>query len=65
MLEGEEKQDRQKSMQALFLEINRRYMGKCFSKMKELEIHPSQIPILAILGKMKNIARKRLLRFWA
>ena len=26
MLEGEEKQDRQKSMQALFLEINRRYM---------------------------------------
>ena len=51
MLEGEEKQDRQKSMQALFLEINRRYMGKCFSKMKELEIHPSQIPILAIIVK--------------
>ena len=60
MLEGEEKQDRQKSMQALFLEINRRYMGKCFSKMKELEIHPSQIPILAILGKNEEYSQKEI-----
>lgn len=57
MLEGEEKQDRQKSMQALFLEINRRYMGKCFSKMKELEIHPSQIPIL---GKNEEYSQKEV-----
>ena len=60
MLEGEEKQDRQKSMQALFLEITRRYMGKCFSKMKELEIHPSQIPILAILGKNEEYSQKEI-----
>ena len=60
MLEGEEKQERQKSMQALFLEINRRYMGKCFSKMKELEIHPSQIPILAILGKNEEYSQKEI-----
>ena len=53
MLEGEEKQDRQKSMQALFLEINRRYMGKCFSKMKELEIHP-------ILGKNEEYSQKEI-----
>nr|WP_294527836.1 MarR family transcriptional regulator [uncultured Blautia sp.] len=54
MLEGEEKQNQQKSMQALFFEINRKYVGKCFCKMRELEIHPSQIPILAILGKNRN-----------
>ena len=49
MLEGEEKQDRQKSMQALFLEINRRYMGKCFSKMGKNEEY-SQKEIAQILG---------------
>ena len=60
MLEGEEKQSQQKSLQALFFEINRKYVGKCFGKMKELEIHPSQIPILALLGKNKEYSQKEI-----
>ena len=55
MLEGEEKQDRQKSMQALFLEINRRYMGKCFSKMKELEISGQEILTADRVGIRLNL----------
>ena len=40
--------DNEKSIQSLIMEISRMYMDKCFVKLKNIGIHPRQIPILAV-----------------
>lgn len=49
-----------KSMQGLFMEISRRYMGKCFYQMHTLGIHPRQIPILCTLYHKDGCSQREI-----
>ena len=50
MKNTEEKEQEEKSLQMLFMEISRHYAGRCFQQIEELEIHPSQMPFIMILS---------------
>ncbi len=54
--------DNEKSIQSLMMEISRMYMDKCFVKLKNIGIHPRQIPILAVLYKEDGYSQKELAR---
>lgn len=54
--------DNERSIQSLMMEISRMYMEKCFVKLKNLGIHPKQIPILAVLYKEDGYSQKELAR---
>lgn len=54
--------DNEKSIQSLIMEISRMYMDKCFVKLKNIGIHPRQIPILAVLYKEDGYSQKELAR---
>lgn len=55
-------QDNERSIQGLMMEISRMYMEKCFVKLKNLGIHPRQIPILAVLYKKDGCSQKELVK---
>ena len=38
------------SFLGMFMQIDRRFMGKCFGQMQELGIYPGQIPVLGLLA---------------
>ena len=54
--------DNERSIQSLMMEISRMYMEKCFVKLKNLGIHPRQIPILAVLYKKDGCSQKELVK---
>ena len=54
--------DNEKSIHSLIMEISRMYMDKCFVKLKNIGIHPRQIPILAVLYKEDGYSQKELAR---
>ncbi|MDD5803363.1 MAG: MarR family transcriptional regulator [Clostridia bacterium] len=52
--------DNGSSIQRMMMEISRMYMEKCFGKLKNLGIHPRQMPILAVLWRGDGCSQKEL-----
>lgn len=50
----------EKGLQELLFQISHRYAGKCFYVIKELGLHPGQIPILVILQKKDGYSQKEI-----
>ena len=42
------------SFLGMFMQIDRRFMGKCFGQMQEFGIYPGQIPVLGLLAHKKR-----------
>lgn len=42
------------SLQGLIMRMTHLYYGKAYAAMKELDVHPRQIPLLFILQKKKE-----------
>lgn len=59
MLSDKEKNG-ERSMQELLAEISHRYAVKGFYMMKELGLHPGQIPILEILRRRDGYSQKEI-----
>lgn len=51
---------RDQSLQFLLMQISRRYAGKCLYQVRELGIHPSQIPILMILNHSDGCSQRKM-----
>lgn len=52
--------ENEKSMQSLMMEINRRYLGKCFHQVMEFGIYPGQIPVLANIVHREGCSQKEI-----
>lgn len=46
------------SLQVLFMKISKCYAGKCLQRIRELEIQPSQMPILMMVEKYNGCSQK-------
>ena len=44
----------------MFMQIDRRFMGKCFGQMQELGIYPGQIPVLGLLAHRDGLSQKEI-----
>ena len=60
MKNTEEKEQKEKSLQMLFMEISRHYAGRCFQQIEELEVHPSQMPFIMILSRRDGCSQKEM-----
>lgn len=58
-MEAEDKKI-ENSMQFLFMEISKGYAGKCLQRIRELEIQPSQMPILMMVEKYNGCSQKEM-----
>ena len=63
---GDEREEwKEKSMPALFMEINRQYGMRCMHRIREMGIQQGQMPIIMMVYKnMMDAVRKRLQRIW-
>lgn len=50
----------ERSLQGLFMDVNRRYVGKCFHQMTEFGIYPGQIPILQLLASKDGYSQREI-----
>ena len=58
--EEEKKEKREeKSMPALFMEINRQYGMRCMQRIREIGIQQGQMPIIMIVYRNNAAARRR------
>lgn len=61
---GEEKEEgqkrRERSMPALFMEINRQYGKKCFGRLHDMGIQPGQMPIIMIVYGNDGCSQKEI-----
>lgn len=48
------------SFLAMFMRIDRRFMGKCFGQMQELGIYPGQIPVLGLLAYKDGLSQREI-----
>ena len=63
--EKNEKEKREeKSMPALFMEINRQYGMRCMQRIREIGIQQGQMPIIMIVYRHNAAARRRLQSGW-
>ncbi|MGI8276606.1 hypothetical protein ACR0SW_20005 [Blautia wexlerae] len=63
--EEEKKEKREeKSMPALFMEINRQYGMRCMQRIREIGIQQGQMPIIMIVYRITAAARRRLQSVW-
>ena len=44
----------------MFMQIDRRFMGKCFGQMQEFGIYPGQIPVLGLLAHRDGLSQKEI-----
>ncbi len=51
------------SLQALFMDVNRRYAGKCFHQMMEFRVYPGQIPVLQLLASRDGYSQREIAEF--
>ncbi len=58
--EDEKKEPKEKSMPALFMEINRRYGMKCMDHIRELGIQHGQMPIIMIVYENDGCSQKEI-----
>lgn len=58
MLEEDSYEER--SMQGIFMEINRKFAYKCLHRIKELGVQPSQMPILMLVEKHNGCSQKEV-----
>ncbi len=49
-----------KSVQNLFVQLNRAYASKCFGQMASLGLHPGQIPIIMLLAEHEDMSQKEI-----
>ena len=58
---GDEKEkSREKSMPALFMEINRHYGSRCMSHIRDMGIQPGQLPIIMIVYRNDGCSQKEI-----
>ena len=58
---GDEKEERkEKSMPALFMEINRQYGMRCMNRFRELGVQPGQMPIIMIVYGNDGCSQKEI-----
>lgn len=50
----------EKSMQALFMEVGRRYGSKCYYQILEMGIYPGQIPVLQLLKEKDGYSQREI-----
>ena len=63
--EKNEKEKREeKSMPALFMEINRQYGMRCMQRIREIGIQQGQMPIIMIVYRNNAAARRRSQSVW-
>ena len=48
------------SFLGMFMQIDRRFMGKCFGQMQEFGIYPGQIPVLGLLAHRDGLSQKEI-----
>ena len=48
------------SLQGLIMRMTHLYYGKAYAAMKELDVHPRQIPLLFILQKKEGMSHFRV-----
>lgn len=60
MHESDMKFHMEKSMQFLFLEIHRHHVGKCFQRLGEFGIHPSQMPFMMMVHKYDGCSQREM-----
>ena len=48
------------SLQSLFTHIIHLYYGKASRKLKELEVHPKQVPMLFLLGRKEGLSQREI-----
>lgn len=53
----------EKSLQALYMDINRHYAQKCLGQLKELGLQPSQMPVIMILAKSDGCSQRSMAEF--
>ncbi len=53
-------EQKEKTMQMLFMEVSRHYAGRCFQQFAEMGIHSSQIPIIMILNRTDGCSQKEM-----
>lgn len=63
MLELYSDKPEEKSMQALYMDINRHYAEKCFGQLRELGLQPGQIPIIMILSRSDGCSQRSMAEF--
>jgi len=56
----EQEKNKEPSLQALYMEINRRYAKKCLYQMEQFGIYPGQIPVLKLLKEKDGRSQKEL-----
>ena len=63
--EKNEKEKREeKSMPALFMEINRQYGMRCMQRIREIGIQQGQMPIIMIVYRNNAAARRKSQNVW-
>ena len=48
------------SLQGLIMRMTHLYYGKAYAAMKELDVHPRQIPLLFILQKKEGMSQREI-----
>ena len=57
---GEERKREEKSMPALFMEINRQYGMRCMQRIREIGIQQGQMPIIMIVYRNNGCSQKEI-----
>ena len=42
------------SLQSLFIKTTHMYFGRAYEALREMDVHPRQVPMLHLLGKKKD-----------
>ena len=53
-------QEDSQSFLSMFMRIDRRFMGKCFSQMQEVGIYAGQIPVLGLLAHKDGLSQREI-----
>lgn len=57
------KEPGEKSMQELYMDINRCYAEKCLGQLRKLGLQPGQMPVLMILSHSDGCSQRRMAEF--
>ena len=48
------------SLQSLFLKTTHMYFGRAYDALREMDVHPRQVPMLHLLGKKEGLSQREI-----
>jgi len=48
------------SLQSLFIKTTHMYFGRAYEALREMDVHPRQVPMLHLLGKKEGLSQRQI-----